>query len=445
MDEAILQDLLVSLRCLISSALLISMSCALFDFRGVKKGKVFLFATLIALVGSALVGVAFHFSSPDYTLIAALYFPILTFCYAALFLWLFHDNVWYTLFVFALVATFYFLINVFSEIFLRILPSPYWSNGVYFSLRLLLIPVASALVHHFLHDRLLEDKKWIGKQFLYPCLLEVALFFLLLFVGAVPSAWYLRDPSIHWLLAYCGLFIPTVDLLIRRFIHNLIRQERRKEEEEEMRLKLEGMEKAIEAESLQKEKDAKARHDLHHHLGYLAELLQEGKAEEAERYLINYRQEISSLPHLVHTGNFALDSLVRRSEEKAKETGITFTWDIVVPSELVLRDSEVIALFANLLENALTGAKASGTKAPFVRFEGKKKKGFFAFTIANSSAPVLFKNDFPLRENGSEGLGCHNVADILNDHGGFLSFTFENGVFNLEAVLPLVPVPEGSQ
>ena len=263
MDEAILQDLLVSLRCLISSALLISMSCALFDFRGVKKGKVFLFATLIALVGSALVGVAFHFSSPDYTLIAALYFPILTFCYAALFLWLFHDNVWYTLFVFALVATFYFLINVFSEIFLRILPSPYWSNGVYFSLRLLLIPVASALVHHFLHDRLLEDKKWIGKQFLYPCLLEVALFFLLLFVGAVPSAWYLRDPSIHWLLAYCGLFIPTVDLLIRRFIHNLIRQERRKEEEEEMRLKLEGMEKAIEAESLQKEKDAKARHAFH--------------------------------------------------------------------------------------------------------------------------------------------------------------------------------------
>jgi hypothetical protein len=35
----------------------------------------------------------------------------------------------------------------------------------------------------------------------------------------------------------------------------LIRQERRKEEEEEMRLKLEGVKKAIEAESLQKEKD----------------------------------------------------------------------------------------------------------------------------------------------------------------------------------------------
>jgi len=63
-------------------------------------------------------------------------------------------------------------------------------------------------------------------------------------------------------------------------------------------------------------------------------------------------------------------------------------------------------------------------------------KTFFRLVITNSSQPVEFRDGLPLGKNGAFGTGTSSVEKILSKHQGFVNFSYQKGVFMVEAAIP---------
>jgi two-component system, LytTR family, sensor histidine kinase AgrC len=437
MNETLLADLFIFFRAAFSTFFVFSLTYSWFSFKGVRKKLVFLTSVGIGLLGCSVLTLLYHFLAADRSLLNAFYFPCLVMLYVGLILCFFHHNPWYTLFCFSTAATGYLILNVPTEILLLKIANLVWANSLYLGVRLICWAAIFSFFFLVLRKRLLSDEGKIGKQFVYPFLLSALLLFLLAFIGLIPTLWYQRDSSVYYLMGYCFFFVPAVYFLIGRLIQGLLKRSDHEKDEIAMSLKIQGMEQTIRAEEAESKAEAKRQHDLHHHIDALKGLLAQGKTKEAETYLESYQGQLPQAKPSFQSGSYVLDSLLGKAQDTATKDDLQFTSQIQLPSSFPLKETEIISLFANLLENALKGAKESHCRNAFINLEGEAKKGFFRLQLKNSSRPVNFRNGLPLREDKTEGLGSQNVADIVNAYSGFFDFSYQDNVFTVQVAIPL--------
>jgi two-component system sensor histidine kinase AgrC len=434
--DVFIADLFIALRCLVSTVFVFGLMFALLPFPEGKKKSIFFWSSLAGLVGGVVIVLLYHYANGVYTLVELLYFPLILIGVLTILFVYFRKNIWYSLFAFSLAMTAYLVMNFPTEILRRYLSDPFVGNSLYLVLRVILFVLLFLLFDRVLRKRLLAAEEKIGKQFVYPFLLSASLMILLAFVGIFPTMWYRRDNSVFYLIGYTALFIPAVYVLIYHFMKVLLEQSEKNSEEKAMSLKIAGLEERLKQEESHEEEMAKLRHDLHHHIDALSGLLSQGKNEEAMAYLKAYRQESVSTPPSFHSGSFALDAILSLYQKEARASHIAFEAVVLLPEIFPFNETETIAFFANLLENALAGAKRSGVPSS-IKLVCSIGKGFFRLREENSSVPVLFKDGLPLRENGMLGIGAERIQSLLERHDGFSSFTYQNGLFVVEAALPL--------
>ena len=162
------------------------------------------------------------------------------------------------------------------------------------------------------------------------------------------------------------------------------------------------------------------RHDIYHHLNTINILLQEGKHDEASEYaelLIPMQQYISKLGECQ---NPIVDAFLYSRIEEAEAKGITVYPEIVLPASLPISNTDLIVLFANLMDNAIEACSALDNAD--IRITAKLAKGYLAVYESN-----------PLREINSEkarripelerGVGFRILEDLASRYDG--SFTHE--------------------
>ena len=437
--EAWLSNLVMTLRCLISMGLVFLPAFALLPTLPLKK-RIILFGILAAfgVAASTTIVVLYSWGPDYYTLLELLYLPLMVagVLIALPFYW---RKLWYFLFVFTLSLTLYLIVNFPTEILRRYLPDHVWGESLYLIIRLVWLGFLFFLFYRFLRPRMLTAEAKIGRRFLYPFILNLLVLGLLVFIGIFPEMWYKRDNSVFYLIGYAAFFIPASYLVISLFIRVLLSENTERQNEALYALKVAGLEEQLRQDESYREEMAKTRHDLHHHVEALLGLLSEKKDAEAIRYIEAYSAELAPVAPSFHTGSYPLNAIFSIYEKKAKEAGIAYDIDVNLPTNFPLNDTETITLFANLLENALHGAVASKMDRPFIRVKGQILKSFFEIEAENSSAPVAFKEDIPLRQNGERGIGVEQITSVIKKHEGMINFMFENGCFSVKGVLPLLP------
>ena len=141
----------------------------------------------------------------------------------------------------------------------------------------------------------------------------------------------------------------------------------------------------IEALRLSQQRASTYRHDLRHHMQFLAGCIENGRTEQALGYIRSVCSEIEAGKVTAYCENEAANLIFSAFADRAAKAGVQFTVQAGISQALPVSESDLCVLLSNALENALHAAvrcREAGQGA-FIETTGheKGKKLFLQITL----------------------------------------------------------------
>ena len=176
------------------------------------------------------------------------------------------------------------------------------------------------------------------------------------------------------------------------------------------------------------------RHDLRHHLQYLAACMENGQTEQGMTYIHGICAEIERQKVQAYCENEAANLILSAFAARAEKCGVAMDVQTVLPPFLILADSDLCVLLSNALENALHACqslpKTGERPAISVRAYEKGKKLFLQ--VSNPCGPdVALVNGVPVTDQPGHGIGVRSICAIVEKYGGIYAFSVQDGRFIL--------------
>lgn len=196
------------------------------------------------------------------------------------------------------------------------------------------------------------------------------------------------------------------------------------------------------------------KHDLINHLSAMVAMPE----PEREAYIRNLMEDGAVTRSLQYCGDVTVNAVLSVKEEQMKRYHIHLKTEIEIPDELPFGKTDVCALFANVLDNAVEACRKLEEDGREVFLKSKAQKGLFCLEVTN---PVMKsevykeagdKEDFradPKLQNGAwipttskpdkenHGLGLRSVKEIVERHHGAVELKMEEGWFEVFLYMPL--------
>ncbi len=180
------------------------------------------------------------------------------------------------------------------------------------------------------------------------------------------------------------------------------------------------------------------RHDLRHHLQYLAGCIAEGQTERAQSYISGICAEIESQKVQWYCENETANLILSAFVQRAEKDGIALNPSVTLPPFLLISDSDLCVLLSNALENALHACQnlPPAETAPVISVKGYERDSRLFLQVTNPCGdPVRFENGIPISSRPGHGLGVQSICAIVKRYGGVCSFSVNNGIFFLRLYL----------
>lgn len=180
------------------------------------------------------------------------------------------------------------------------------------------------------------------------------------------------------------------------------------------------------------------RHDINNHLSAVSYLLEEGRVEEAKKYLDGIGSELQDTRLPEKTGIDALDMILWRKLSQAKDKDIKIHLDIRESlRNTSLSDFELCSLFGNMIDNAVEAVLKLETNRD-IRLQIVRQMDMVCIFCENpyqsitkeNGRLVTSKSDFK-----NHGLGIRQMEHIAAKHGGTVHVSTENNLFTISILL----------
>ena len=183
------------------------------------------------------------------------------------------------------------------------------------------------------------------------------------------------------------------------------------------------------------EESRKLIHDIRNHILAMEELYDSEKAEAAAHYAGDIHQMLNNLGQKYYTSEKLLNIILNDKVRQMQRAGIREDIKVGELSLDFMRDMDITALFANLLDNAI--AAAAESREGFVKLRINNVRQFVSITLENSSdrEPVKTKNGFRSGKEGHEGVGIRSIRRTVEQYGGDVQFDWQEGVFTAKVML----------
>lgn len=192
-------------------------------------------------------------------------------------------------------------------------------------------------------------------------------------------------------------------------------------------------------EQLERE-ERKYRHDFRHHNLLILEYAKNRDCDAIIRYLQEYETSVDGRLNQRLCANMTVNSIVTAFLKRAQEQGIAMRVDIRMGEETAVRDTDLVAILANLLENAVKGSLLS-EGAPWIELMIGRKGSKLRIQCRNSCAgEIRFAGGLP-QAAGRVGIGVTSIVDTAALYAGNTEFFAENGVFTGRVLLNEAPLP----
>ena len=237
------------------------------------------------------------------------------------------------------------------------------------------------------------------------------------------------------------LFIANLLFLIGLNVYfcvlmDIMDENRRLENEKELYRQQAAMQvRYYEREEEKYEESRKLIHDIRNHILAMEELYHAREAGDAARYAGDIHKMLNRFQQKYYTSDRLLNIILNDKVQEMQREGIREDIRVGEVSLEFMRDTDVTALFANLLDNAISAAAQSG--GGYIRLRVSTVRQFLSVTLENSCdrEPVKTAEGFLSNSEGHQGLGLRIIRQTVELYGGDVQFEWKNGVFFARAML----------
>ena len=194
----------------------------------------------------------------------------------------------------------------------------------------------------------------------------------------------------------------------------------------------------IEALRLSQQRASTYRHDLRHHMQYLAGCIENGRTEQAQAYIREVCAEIESQKVRVFCENETVNLILSAFAGRAEESGVPLRVRAEVPHFIPVAETDLCVLLSNALENALHACqRLRQTGEPCdIELVVYEKSGKFFLQVTNTCPPgVTFEKGLPVTREPGHGIGVRSICSIAERYNGMYSFSEKDGRFVLRVSL----------
>ncbi len=174
------------------------------------------------------------------------------------------------------------------------------------------------------------------------------------------------------------------------------------------------------------------RHDFRHHIRNITEYVRKGETKELLHYLGEYSGEIEKTARQRICANPVIDNVLTVYVNQACKEGIQVDFDISTDKDGGIGAVDMVAILANLMENAIHGCHESGKEHKTIRVQMGTKAGKLFIVVENTcKEEILFKDGLPDRSRlrQRKGIGISSIMKSVEKYGGDVDFRSENGKF----------------
>lgn len=179
------------------------------------------------------------------------------------------------------------------------------------------------------------------------------------------------------------------------------------------------------------------RHDLRHHLHYLSNCIAENHTDEALAYITKINRDVEATQFRQYCENTSVNLILSAYATKAKSNNIDIEIDAVVPMVITMHFIDVCVILSNGIENAINACNKIVNKSNRkIRVSCKfKNKKLMIEVYNNFEGELWFEGDFPISTEQNHGLGVKSIVATVKKYQGVYSFTEENSIFTMRAIL----------
>ncbi len=181
-------------------------------------------------------------------------------------------------------------------------------------------------------------------------------------------------------------------------------------------------------------------HDIKHQIRALAN----GSARVDDDVLRDLAAEVKIYDSTVETGNDALDTILTEKSLICSREGISLS--CIADGEALggFEAAEIYSLFGNALDNAIAAARqVSDPELRSISLTVRRVGSLASIHVENYFAgaeELVFVDGLPQTtqaDRGSHGFGTLSMRQTVEAHGGTLAFSTRDGVFALDAMIPV--------
>ena len=180
------------------------------------------------------------------------------------------------------------------------------------------------------------------------------------------------------------------------------------------------------------------RHDLRHHIQFLSGCIENGKIEQAQKYMEEIYADIEAHKVVLFCENETVNLIFSAFAERAKKQKISMNIKASLSKELFVVESDLCVLLSNALENALNACqeRKDKNKTAVIEVTAYEKKGRTFIQIVNSCEErILFEKGIPITKKPGHGLGVRSICAVVDKYKGIYNFSVKNGKFILRVSL----------
>lgn len=225
-------------------------------------------------------------------------------------------------------------------------------------------------------------------------------------------------------------------LVVHLYVH-LGREHCFQAEKQLLEMNEELLRRQLDLEKKAREEMARIRHDMRHHYLMFMEYAKNSDMDGLLEYLKQYREDVERTEPERICANRAVNGILSAYAGYAEKEKIRVTMNVQAEETLAVRDIDLVAILANIFENAIRGCKKSGLPNPEIRMDISQKGHKIVIQCRNSSAEnIQFQKGLPQSDRGG-GTGTFSIVKTASRYEGEADFLVKDGTFIVRVLLNL--------